>query len=212
MKRLGYLIVGCGRISGPHRAALESIEGARIVAVADADESKARALADACADAPTVYLDGAEALADPQVDVVVVTVPTHLHCELVVAAAGAGKHVYCEKAVATSVSECRRMIAARDAAGIRVSIGQSTRFQPACMMARSLVESGFQRPHRLFREALETGGDVPLSIECAQVNLEWGMGAYLSSARRCWIDLPLAGEFQDFRGPVRETSLPVVRV
>ncbi|MFH1570530.1 MAG: Gfo/Idh/MocA family oxidoreductase, partial [Gemmatimonadota bacterium] len=57
-----------------------------------------------------------ELISDPEVDAVYVSSPVDLHCQQVLAAAAAGKHVLCEKPMALSPEECRRMIAACDAA------------------------------------------------------------------------------------------------
>ena len=68
--------------------------------------------------------------------------PTQFHSEVAVAAAEAGKHILCEKPMAPSPAQCREMIAARDRAGVKLMIGQSTRFQPGNAMARRLIERG----------------------------------------------------------------------
>lgn len=142
MDELGYAVVGCGRVSAGHMAAAETIEGARLVAVADGDLGKARATAQRLASKPAAYRDCQDLLADPQVDVVVIAAPTQLHSDIAIAAAQAGKHIYCEKAMAATPGQCRAMIQAAATHGVRLTVGHSTRFQPSCAMARRLIDDG----------------------------------------------------------------------
>jgi len=140
--QLGYGVIGLGRISSRHLDAIERLEGARVVAVADASEDKARQVAAEREGEIAAYADYRDVLADDAVDVAVVLVPTHLHREVTVAAADAGRHVMCEKAMAPSVGDCLAMIEARDRNGVKLMIAHSTRFQPQPVTARGLVEDG----------------------------------------------------------------------
>ncbi|MEW6357332.1 MAG: Gfo/Idh/MocA family oxidoreductase [Planctomycetota bacterium] len=142
MDKLGYAIIGCGRVSRHHAQAISKLNDARLAAVADQDIEKARRVACDGEIKPTVYGDYDDLLADKSVDVVVIAIPTHLHRDLAVAAAEAGKHTYCEKAMAASMRQCREMIDAARRRGVKLVIGQSTRFQPACIMARRLIDDG----------------------------------------------------------------------
>jgi len=362
MRALGYAVIGCGRVSGRHLEAAQKIEGARLVVVADPDPDKAKRAAESSPSSPRVYGSYADALGDESVDVVVVGVPTQLHHEVVMAAVRAGKHVYCEKAMAASLKQCREMTEAAAEHGVKLTIGHSTRFMPPCAMARRLIEGGaigevfavnaqfsteaepssrgatdswryragsagnghvinfgchyvdtarffvgqeivsvsahianlfsgeliyedqfgitstcdqnaiisisvysslqgtqapsdgytirgskgvihipspwskqltltqgkegpnpveidadllaedaFVRLHRLLREAIETGGDVPVTGEEGMKNLEWGLAAYLSNEQRRWVDVPLGREHEDFAGPVLDRTIPATR-
>ncbi len=142
MQQLSYGMIGCGRVSRGHIAALEELEGARLVAVADPNQDKARAAISDCAAPPVIYADYHELLADDAVDVVVIGTPTHTHRDIAVEAAAAGKHIYCEKAMAHTMRACREMIEARDAHGVKLMIGQSTRFRSQFEMARRVIERG----------------------------------------------------------------------
>ncbi|NLO05128.1 MAG: Gfo/Idh/MocA family oxidoreductase [candidate division WS1 bacterium] len=143
MQQLNYGVIGLGRISSRHIAAIDRLgDAGRLVAVADANLDKAQQAAAQHPARPAPYADYRELLEDEAVDVAVVLVPTHLHRDVSVAAMDAGKHVICEKAMAPSVAECREMIAARDRNAVKLMIAHSTRFQPKPMMARRLVEEG----------------------------------------------------------------------
>jgi predicted dehydrogenase len=87
--------------------------------------------------------DYRELLARDDVDVVDCCVPNHKHAEVVVAAAEAGKHIYCEKPLAMNVAEGQRMVAAVEKAGIKTQLTFNFRFFPAITRARQLVDEGF---------------------------------------------------------------------
>ncbi|WP_419913184.1 Gfo/Idh/MocA family protein [Hoeflea sp.] len=82
------------------------------------------------------------ALADPEIAAVILTTPNTMHEEQVVAAADAGKHVFCEKPLGLTGASARRSVAACETAGVILGIGHERRFEPALMKVRSLVEEG----------------------------------------------------------------------
>ena len=67
---------------------------------------------------------------NPDIDIVYIVLPNSLHAEYVIRAAKAGKHVICEKPMATSIEDCDRMIAACKDAGVMLSIGYRLHFEP----------------------------------------------------------------------------------
>ncbi|MFH1570667.1 MAG: Gfo/Idh/MocA family oxidoreductase, partial [Gemmatimonadota bacterium] len=71
-----------------------------------------------------------------------VSSPVDLHCQQVLAAAAAGKHVLCEKPMALSPEECRRMIAACDAADVHLEVCFVLRGWPVYQQVRDLVDRG----------------------------------------------------------------------
>ena len=78
----------------------------------------------------------------PGVDVVAVCAPNMLHCELVEAAAAAGKHVFCEKPVGGTPEQTARAEKACRAAGVTTGVGYNYRFVPLVQHARNLIEAG----------------------------------------------------------------------
>src|SRR5262245_59494165 len=74
------------------------------------------------------YASVAELCADPQVEIVYVATPHHLHAAHVAVAAAAGKHVLVEKPMAIRIDECQAMIAATRQAGVRLVVGHSHSF------------------------------------------------------------------------------------
>ena len=86
--------------------------------------------------------DFAEVLADPSVTAVVLATPHSLHCEQIIAAASAGKHVFCEKPLTLTKAEAVRAIEACEAAGIVLGVGTDKRFYPALRELVRLVKGG----------------------------------------------------------------------
>jgi len=87
--------------------------------------------------------DYRELLARDDIDVVDVCVPNSAHEEIVVAAAEAGKHIYCEKPLSMTVAEGQRMVAAVEKAGLKTQMTFNFRFFPALTRARQLMDEGF---------------------------------------------------------------------
>ena len=86
-----------------------------------------------------VYTDYREALADPEIDAVVVVTPTQFHRDIVVAAAEAHKHVFCEKPMASTVEECDEMIEACRAHGVKLQLGFMRRFDRSFRRGKEML-------------------------------------------------------------------------
>lgn len=133
-------VVGCGVIGPSHMAAAVASEHLELLAVADRIEERARAAAERF-NVPRVYREGAELLADPDVEAVVLAFPACTRTALALQAFGHGKHVLTEKPVAMNAGEVRQMIAAR---GDRVAACCSSRFRfpEAAQAAAECIASG----------------------------------------------------------------------
>lgn len=83
-----------------------------------------------------------EVLEDHEVEAVVLCTPHRLHAAQIVAAARAGRHVFCEKPLTTSADEARAAIAAVSAAGVQLGLGHERRFEPAVLELRETVRRG----------------------------------------------------------------------
>lgn len=142
MKRIRIAVVGPGRISRAHLVAIrnnpELVELAAVVGLPHERERTAALAAEFGAAAAVDDL--ALALADPETDAVVLTVPNHLHRELAVQALRAGKHVLVEKPLANTLEDADAMIAAARAAVRVLMVAQCRRFFPAAQEARRRVE------------------------------------------------------------------------
>lgn len=91
---------------------------------------------------PRTSASYADALADPGLDAVILCTPHRFHAEQIVAAAGAGKHVFCEKPLTTTGAEAARAIGAVAAAGVQLGVGHERRFEPAVVRLKEQCLSG----------------------------------------------------------------------
>jgi len=82
------------------------------------------------------------ALSDPALDAVILTTPNRMHVRQVKAAAGAGKHVFCEKPLSLTAAGARQAVAACQGAEVILGIGHERRFEPALQRLKVLVDSG----------------------------------------------------------------------
>lgn len=147
---LGVGLIGAGRIGRIHAQNLATrVPGARLAAVADIDLQAARQVA-AQFDVPRASQDAQELLADPSIQAVAICSATDTHAQLIMAAARAGKHIFCEKPFDFDLARIDRAVEAVDLAGVRLQIGFNRRFDPSFRKVRELVASGkIGRPHLL---------------------------------------------------------------
>ena len=139
---LRWGIIGCGDVtekkSGP---AFRKIEGSALTAVMRRDAAKARDYAER--HGVPVWHDNADALiADPTVDAVYIATPPDVHEALAIAAMQAGKPVYVEKPMATTVAACERMREVSDSTGVKLSIAHYRRAVPMFAQIKSWIDSG----------------------------------------------------------------------
>jgi predicted dehydrogenase len=121
--------------------AMRLVPEVEVVAIASRDAGKAQETARA--HGITRAHGSYEALlADPGVDAVYNPLPNHLHVPWSERAAAAGKHVLCEKPIATTVADARRLIAARDRTGVVICEAAMVRVQPRWLAARELLRAG----------------------------------------------------------------------
>jgi predicted dehydrogenase len=132
-------LLGAGLLAGVHAHAYRSSPGVRLVAVADPVPGKADRIADQYGAKVVPDLDSILGLG---VDVVDVCTPPTVHADATVSALEAGRHVICEKPIAHSMAEARRVVAAADAAPGLLTIGHVSRFEPDHKAARDVVDAG----------------------------------------------------------------------
>ena len=192
MDGLGVGLLGCGGMGRALARALASIEEARLVAVWDKAGEAAAAAAEELGVEAARSLD--DLLGNDEIGAVLVAAPQFAHADLTVAAAEAGKHVFCEKPMATTLADCDRMIEACRRAGVVLMIGQVCRYHAVHGKVRELVASGeIGRPvcmtiHRLggpwrgpaaqpWRLRRETSGGNLLEINAHEIDfMHWVFG------------------------------------
>ena len=135
-----YAVLGAGGMGRHLGTRLAGLDGAAVTAVYDPVSTNAERLAEATGAA--VKSEAAAAIGADDVDAVVVATPCATHVEYAVAAAAAGRHVFCEKPLALSLEGCDEVLAAADAAGVRVAVDQVLRHFPRFEGTKRLVEQG----------------------------------------------------------------------
>lgn len=140
MRFVGVGMLGSGFIGEFHTLGLRYVENARVVANADANPERREAFAARFGSRPHATI---EALcADPEVDLVVVSLPNHLHREAVLAAAAAGKAVACTKPLGRNAAEALEMLRAVRAAGVWSAYLENVVFNLDMMRMKEMVDAG----------------------------------------------------------------------
>ena len=141
MQKIRIGIIGAGYIGGVHAAVLARDERVQLAKVYDIAPERARQLAGTSGASVAV---SSEALIE-SVDAVYITTPNTKHTELAVAASVAGKHVFCEKPMATTLADARRVMESARTSRAVFQVGHNRRFAPVYAMLRGFLEES--APH-----------------------------------------------------------------
>ncbi|MFN8590686.1 MAG: inositol 2-dehydrogenase [Thermomicrobiales bacterium] len=156
-------LIGAGRIGQRHAATLASaIPGADLAVIVDVQGAAAEALArrvrcDAWSADPLAVID------DPDIDAIVIASSTDSHAPLIIAAAAAGKQIFCEKPIALDLEATDRALSAVDAAGVRLQMGFQRRFDKAYHKAKDLIDSGALGRVEMIHDAMRDPSPAPKS-------------------------------------------------
>ena len=146
MRTLGVGLVGVGWVASQHLAAFANNPNCRVVALCGRDESRARkrlaadGLTFPDARFTTRFKD---LLAAPDIDIISIATPNHLHADQAVAAAQAGKHILLEKPTGLDAAELKRIRDAVRKAGVRTIVSFELHYNPYLRFARWLREEGW---------------------------------------------------------------------
>jgi len=141
MKPIKTVIFGTGFIGRVHLDALRRLEGVKIAAIADPNIDVARHLGEGFA-VPTISADYREILRDSSIDAVHICTPNALHYSMAKEALEAGKHVACEKPLATSVEEAQQLVELAAQKGLRNCVCHNLRYYPLVQQLRRMIEAG----------------------------------------------------------------------
>ena len=183
MKPVGVAIVGCGRISDLHELGYRGLDTAHIVAACDTRKVRAQQKAKAWG-APKVYTDYKKLLADPEIDLVELLVPHHLHAPMTVAACQAGKHVSVQKPMALTAGEADQMIDAARKAGVVLRVYENFVFYEPAVVAKQMIVDGVIGDPQMIRIHVSTGKSkngwkIPLDAWAWRFNEKTGGGGEL---------------------------------
>jgi scyllo-inositol 2-dehydrogenase (NAD+) len=142
MAKIGIGVIGLGRMGRVYGSYIAAqLPGARLVAVSDSRPEAIQSFTSEV-EVPNTYLDYHELLANPDVQAVVVVTPTSTHHEVVIAAAEAGRAIFCEKPAALTLTETDEMIDAVQRKGVMFQVGFMRRFDSAYAMAKRRIDAG----------------------------------------------------------------------
>jgi UDP-N-acetylglucosamine 3-dehydrogenase len=168
MDELNIGLIGAGRMGAYHVDTWERVSEGRLVAVADPDESVARAR---IGRRPIDWVgDYRWLLERADVDAVCICAPSAQHARIALDALAAGKHVFVEKPIATALEDGLRMSAAARQAGLKLMVGHIERFNPSVGKLAELIDEG--RIGRVFRAHATRVGPLPVRIQDTGVAID----------------------------------------
>lgn len=150
MEKIRVGIIGAGRIGRVHaRTAGHLLPAAKAVAITDINLAAAREVA-ALYGIGRVEKDAAQLLASPEIDAVLICSSTDTHASLIVGAAQAGKHIFCEKPIDYDLTRIDSALQAVETAGVKLQIGFNRRFDANFARVRQAIVKGeVGTPHLL---------------------------------------------------------------
>ncbi len=173
-------LLSTARINERVIPAIQRSPRSRLGAVASRSRETAHAFATRWS-IPRVYGSYDELLRDPEIDVVYISLPNHLHAEWAVQCANAGKHVLCEKPLALTVAQVDRMAAAARTNGVVIQEAAMMNFHPQTARVRELLAGGLIGEVRvargLFTFTLERADDIRFNPQMGGGSL-WDVGSY----------------------------------
>jgi len=138
--RVSFGLIGCGGIGAYLADRFNGLEDGAIVAVSDVDPNRGK---DLCKKLGAAYIPDLNGLlSSKDLQAVIVAVPNHLHADLTVKAASAGKHIFCEKPMALSVADCDRMIEAASKNRVKLMVGHVLRLFPIFAKIKGIIDQG----------------------------------------------------------------------
>jgi predicted dehydrogenase len=178
---LGVAIIGAGMMGEVHTRAIR-LAGAAVRGIASSSESRAAEAAERLG-IERGYASAEAAIADPSVSVIHVCTPNASHFPLAMAALDAGKHVICEKPLATSARDAEALALAARKSGRIATVPFVYRYHPMVREARALVQDGSVGPLQLMHGSYLQ--DWLLGVD----DTNWRVDAALGGPSRAFADI-----------------------
>ena len=200
-------VIGPGQIAGERLVpALKAVPGATFWSVLGRDASRTGEFAAKHeASAPNAVHTALDVfLSDPALDAVIIATPDRQHASQAIAAAKAGKHVFVEKPMATSAEESRQILAAVQAAKVKLAAGYHLRFHAGHRAAKELLLSGKIGKPRHMRVCWTMKADSSDWRAASQTGRWWSLGATGTHALDLvrWFLSPQCGEIVDVKSVI----------
>ena len=182
MNRIKTAIFGTGFIGRVHLDAVRRLESVELAALVDPCFDTARQLGTGFS-IPTVVTDYRKVLNDPEIDTVHICTPNAHHFSIAKEALQAGKHVACEKPLATTVEEARELVALAAQTGLRNCVCHNLRFYPMVQQIRRMRESGD------LGEILFVQGAYAQDWLLYDTDWNWRIDSKVGGVSRCMADI-----------------------
>jgi predicted dehydrogenase len=186
METLNVAVVGCGIFGEVVSDSFAGYHGCRLTSVCDLDEKRAKKLAakHGCECTTSV----AEIAADERIEAVAVATPDFAHRDVCVALARAGKHIFVEKPLATSVTDAEAIVLAVRKAGVTCMVDFHNRYNPAIAAIKDRLASGeIGRPQAIF---IRLSDRIEVATKwfnwASKSGPEWFLGSHIADLA-CWL-------------------------
>lgn len=205
-KKLNIGLIGAGFMGKAHSNALRQVPAffpeleyqpvMKTICSAPRDEAQARELQKRFG-WEQLSLDWKAVVEDPEIDAVDISVPGAMHCEVAIAAAKAGKHIFCEKPFSATMEEANAMYSAVNETGVYHLVNFCYRRVPAVELARELIEEGrigeIFSFNGFYQQDWAIDPEMPLAWRMEMKNVGPGPGE--AGSHICDIARMLAGDF-----------------
>ena len=217
----GWGLIGTGRIADDRiLPAINAVAGNKLVGVVSRDRGRADAFAKKFG-AQHAYTSYEEMLRNPDVTVVAIHTPNAQHAEQAIAAARAGKHVFCDKPMATTVADAERMVRECEKAGVKLGLNFHNRFMPAFIETRRIIQSGEIGEVQLAQVEASPGarpggrlGSWRVDPAVAGLGTTYSIGVHVYDILRFLLSSEVAmvsALFDTQRGVMEETNVSLLR-
>ncbi len=140
-KEIGVVVVGVGFVGGQaHTPSFKKIEGSNLLGLCARSETRVKPLAEKYG--VPFFLDYEEVLKNPELDAVVLSIPTPLHYQMAMQAIKAGKNVLCEMPIAAKLEQVRELKEAAEKAGVLIMPILNFRFAPVYVKTKEMIQEG----------------------------------------------------------------------
>jgi predicted dehydrogenase len=189
IEKQGFALIGAGLFGERHAQAYSRHHAVDFIAVCDLNKERARLVAERYGAASHTN-DYRSVLDNPNVTAVSIATPDHLHKEVAVAAAQAGKHILVEKPLATTVPEAEAIIQAADSSGVKLMVDFHNRVNPPMVNANAAIRGGEIGDPAYVYARLSNTTEVPTEMLrwASQSSALWFLASHMFDLVRWMLD------------------------